>query len=268
MCAICSECSLNLVVGQVFIGACSIGIFSNLYYQDIYQLNCFVLVIIATPVCKLPCQSYAIHYMYAIVRLSIHAILLCKHIHRATYCWGWNNFKSFVGKCMWICKFFYPHFVTVLILFKVDLLHVLWIICFLKRGWYLPNYCGWSTSCLCCFAVHPSIPGIFLPYGQVGVGIPRGLEAAIHATHHCITQNACIKNAFNWCSCSALFAHIDDEFLEISACVKWCYSQPAELWFGLRHIHTSSWVQQGDPLGPLLFSLVLPSSLTLLGFIT
>jgi len=33
MCAVCSECSLNLVAGQVFVGACSVGFFSNLYYQ-------------------------------------------------------------------------------------------------------------------------------------------------------------------------------------------------------------------------------------------
>ena len=34
---VCSECSLNLVVGQVFVGACSVyiyvGFFSDLYYQ-------------------------------------------------------------------------------------------------------------------------------------------------------------------------------------------------------------------------------------------
>ena len=30
---VCSECSLNLVAGQVFVGACSVGFFSDLYYQ-------------------------------------------------------------------------------------------------------------------------------------------------------------------------------------------------------------------------------------------
>jgi len=71
------------------------------------------------------------------------------------------------------------------------------------------------------------------------VGIPGGLEAAIHATRHYISQNASdstfallkidMKNAFNECSHRAFFACIDDEFPEISAWVKWCYSQPAEL---------------------------------------
>jgi len=30
---VCSECSLNLVADQVFVGACSVGFFSDLYYQ-------------------------------------------------------------------------------------------------------------------------------------------------------------------------------------------------------------------------------------------
>jgi len=33
MCAVCSECSLNLVAGQVFVCVCCIGFFSDLYYQ-------------------------------------------------------------------------------------------------------------------------------------------------------------------------------------------------------------------------------------------
>ena len=36
-------------------------------------------------------------------------------------------------------------------------------------------------------AVRPSLPHIFLPYGQVGVGIPGGLESAIHVTHHFVS---------------------------------------------------------------------------------
>ena len=36
-----------------------------------------------------------------------------------------------------------------------------------------------------------SIPHLcFLPYGQVGVGIPGGLETAIRITHHYITQHS------------------------------------------------------------------------------
>ena len=55
-------------------------------------------------------------------------------------------------------------------------------------------------------------------------------------------------------ACSAFFTRIADDFPEISPWVKWCYSQPAELRFGSLRTHL---VQQGDPLGSLLFSLVL-----------
>jgi len=52
MCAVCSECSLNFVAGQVFVGACSIGFFSDLYYQDtnvagyiVFALVCMCLYV-------------------------------------------------------------------------------------------------------------------------------------------------------------------------------------------------------------------------------
>ena len=50
MCAVSSECSLNLVAGQVFVGACSVyvGFFSDLYYQgtNVAGYIVFALVII------------------------------------------------------------------------------------------------------------------------------------------------------------------------------------------------------------------------------
>ena len=50
-------------------------------------------------------------------------------------------------------------------------------------------------------------------------------------------------------------------FLTFQVWTCWCYAQPAKLHFGDQRILASATVQQGDPLGPLLFSLVL------LGFI-
>src|SRR6185437_5222438 len=38
---------------------------------------------------------------------------------------------------------------------------------------------------------------------------------------------------------------------------EYCYSQPAHLFFGDMLLASMAGVQQGDPLGPLLFSLVL-----------
>jgi len=60
---------------------------------------------------------------------------------------------------------------------------------------------------LCCHFARPFLSDFFLPYGQVDVGIPGGLEAAIHAVRHSISKlgndeslallKIDMKNAFN-----------------------------------------------------------------------
>jgi len=120
------------------------------------------------------------------------------------------------------------------------------VVCLIAVGEVLRHL----ASCLCCLAVRPSLPSVFLPYGQVGVGIPGGLESAIHIVRHLISVHGAddslallkvdMKNAFNECDCSAFFSRVTEDFPEISAWVKWCYSQPAELCFGNRRLLPSS----------------------------
>jgi len=123
------------------------------------------------------------------------------------------------------------------------------------------------VSRLACAAVRPSLPPLFLPSGQVGVGIPSGLEAAVHSVRMTIDQHAanedlcCLKvdmqNAFNECRREAFLAETRHHLPELYAWVQWCYSACGELRFGHHRVLSTAGVQQGDPLGPLLFSLVV-----------
>jgi len=57
-----------------------------------------------------------------------------------------------------------------------------------KGGGVRPIAVGEVLRCLasrlCCL---PSLPNVFLSYGQVGVGIPGDLESAIHIVRHFIS---------------------------------------------------------------------------------
>ena len=121
----------------------------------------------------------------------------------------------------------------------------------------------WRLVCqLSCSFVHPSLPDVFLPEGQVGVGITGGAEAAIHATrqfirHHSHLEDLCLlkvgfQNAFNECSWDTFLNRLEKEFPELFSWAHWCYSIPARLHFGADTILSTSGVQQGNPLGPLL----------------
>ena len=109
----------------------------------------------------------------------------------------------------------------------------------------------------------------FSPF-QFGVACPRGSEKIIHNLREVLEQHwskpdfAVIKinmqNAFNFVSRDAVLQQCFMHFPEIYPWTSWCYSQYPKLWHPLGSISSASGVQQGDPLGPLLFALVLISS--------
>ena len=123
------------------------------------------------------------------------------------------------------------------------------------------------ASRLCCSSIKSRLPDVLLPCGQVGVGIRGGLEASVHSLRSYIEENGdkqdrcCFKlymtNAFNECHRSSFLKRRDREFPELVAWVQWCYYCAAELQFGYHHLKSTAGVQQGDPMGPLLFSLVI-----------
>ena len=66
-----------------------------------------------------------------------------------------------------------------------------------------------------------------------------------------------MSNAFNNCDRTTFLRRLHRELPELFGWVQWSHHKQAELRFGIRKLTSSTGVQQGDPLGPLLFPLVI-----------
>lgn len=108
---------------------------------------------------------------------------------------------------------------------------------------------------------------LFVEVGQVGVGVKGGAEAAVSAVRRALQKGDgrfCVlkvdlENAFNSIDRQAVLLAVRAFFPEVETWFRFCYGDPAKLFcegevlpFG-----SAQGVQQGDPLGPLLFALGL-----------
>ena len=102
---------------------------------------------------------------------------------------------------------------------------------------------------------------------QYGVACPFGAEKIAHSVRSCVEKHwmdedlgvlkVDMRNAFNLASRQILLSKCEKHFPELLPWVSWCYSKHPLLWHSMGSLTSESGVQQGDPLGPLLFSLVL-----------
>jgi len=108
----------------------------------------------------------------------------------------------------------------------------------------------------------PACSRLLAPF-QLGVGARGGAEALVHATRRYLDgkseERAFVKldftNAFNTIRRDRVLEAVATSCPDLLPFVSSAYGSPSTLWLGDKVLSSEEGVQQGDPLGPLLFCL-------------
>ena len=68
------------------------------------------------------------------------------------------------------------------------------------------------------------------------------------------------ESAFNTLGREVALRELESAFPELARWVRWCYGQDSHLSFGRIEISSEAGVQQGEPLGPLMFACAIHST--------
>jgi hypothetical protein len=117
------------------------------------------------------------------------------------------------------------------------------------------------TSKLACFQSRNIVNSYLSPH-QLGVATKLGCEAAIHTTRTCVIISGKVllkldfKNAFNSVERDCILKEVQSHTPLLYPYLFYqCYRNPSTLFFGNHLISSSVGAQQGDPCGPMIFSL-------------
>ncbi|CAE8581495.1 unnamed protein product [Polarella glacialis] len=122
-----------------------------------------------------------------------------------------------------------------------------------------------TGKCLC--SVAKEAAQTFFQLSQVGIACPPGVDAAIHSCRawpqreHGILNKGMAQpgfgNAFNCIDQNAALQQVRLHFPELAHWAQWCYAEHYDVLFGTHTLRSAAGIQQGDPLGPLIFSAAI-----------